>query len=167
MSQIDHEMIQATALKMVFDMLLLYGMEMFKSDAEDGKADDDGDNKGDEDDENMVIDFSFSDEAVSRGQDGDEATNKLLKILIEFLDHEVHNNTYFITALHYNKIIQSMVMREIAGEGLIKLLYSGRVLSQRTLARLLLLWFNPVMEDNSILRNLLGIFFPIFASIER
>lgn len=58
-------------------------------------------------------------------------------------------------------------MREIAGEGLVKLLYSGQVLSQRTLARLLLLWFNPVMEDNSILRNLLGTFFPIFGSIER
>ena len=93
MSQIDHEMIQATALKMVFDILLLYGMEMFKSDTENSKADgddDDGDDdKGDEDDENVVTDFSFSDEAVSRRQDGDEATNKLLKILIEFLDHEV------------------------------------------------------------------------------
>ena len=167
MSQIDHEMIQATALKMVFDMLLLYGMEMFKSDAEDGKADDEGDddNKGDEDDENVVTDFSFSDEAVGRRQDGDEATNKLLKILIEFLDHEVYNNMYFITALHCD--IQSMVMREIAGEGLSKLLYSGQVLSQRTLARLLLLWFNPVMEDSSILRNVLGTFFPMFASVER
>jgi len=58
-------------------------------------------------------------------------------------------------------------MREISGEGLIKLLYSGRVLSQRILARLLLIWFNPIMEDNSILRNLLGTFFPVFASTDR
>ena len=64
----------------------------------------DGDNKGDEDDENVVTDSSFSDEAVNRRQDGDEATNKLLKILIEFLDHEVHYYTlqdYIIICTEY------------------------------------------------------------------
>ena len=91
MSQIDHEMIQATALKMVFDILLLYGMEMFKSGIEDGEADDD--DEGDDEEDNEIVDLSFSDEAVDRQQDGDEATNKLLKILVEFLDHEVGNDT--------------------------------------------------------------------------
>ena len=48
-----------------------------------------------------------------------------------------------------------------------KLLYCGRVLSQRILARLLLLWFNPIIEDDTLLRSLLGTFFPAFAASDR
>ena len=91
-SQIDHEMIQITALKMVFDILLLYGMEMFRTTGDSGKDDDDDDdddNDETEGDEDIMADLSFSDEAVDKRQDGDEATHKLLKILLEFLDHEV------------------------------------------------------------------------------
>lgn len=89
MSQIDHEMIQITALKMVFDILLLYGMEMFRTTGDSGKDDDDDDDDEAEGDEDIMADLSFSDEAVDKRQDGDEATHKLLKILLEFLDHEV------------------------------------------------------------------------------
>ena len=35
-SQIDHEGVQATALKVVCDLLLLYGFEAFKSSHDDG-----------------------------------------------------------------------------------------------------------------------------------
>ena len=87
-SQIDHEMIQATALKMVFDILLLYGTKMFRSGGEDDEGDEEEDQERD-DDEDMMADLSFSDEAVDKRQDGSEATHKLLKILIDFLDHEV------------------------------------------------------------------------------
>ena len=167
-------MIQATALKMVFDILLLHGTEIFRSDDDDddGAHDDDdtvregNDDTVQEETDDLMADFIFSDEADGKRRDGDEATHKLLKILIDFLDHEVHTCSEMI---HNDSLLltQSVTMREIAGEGLIKLLYSGRVLNQRILARLLLLWFNPVMEDSSILRSLLGTFFPIFASVER
>ena len=36
MSQIDHEGVQATALKVVCDLLVLYGFEAFKSSSGDG-----------------------------------------------------------------------------------------------------------------------------------
>ena len=87
-SQIDHEMIQATALRMVFDILLLYGTELFRSCAEGDEAEE-ADDDIERDDDGVMADLSFSDEAIDKRQDGDEATHKLLKILVDFLDHEV------------------------------------------------------------------------------
>ena len=69
-SQIGHEMIQVTALKMVIDILMLFG-----TGAEGGKADD---VEGDDDaqgDEHVTADLSFADEAVDKRQEGDEVTH--------------------------------------------------------------------------------------------
>lgn len=41
-SQIDHEGVQATALKVVCDLLLLYGFEAFKSSRDDSDKSHDG-----------------------------------------------------------------------------------------------------------------------------
>ena len=95
-------MIQATALKMVFDILLLYGTEMFRSGAEGDKADEEDDIERDGDDA-MMADLSFADEAIDRRQDGDEATHKLLKILVDFLDHEVSSpRVMLLCVMHCN-----------------------------------------------------------------
>ena len=58
-------------------------------------------------------------------------------------------------------------MREISGEGLAKLLLSRRVISQKLLARLLVLWVDPSTDEEARLRAVLGIFFPAFASSDR
>lgn len=89
MSQIDHEMIQVTALKMVFDILLLHDTDLFRTDKKDVTATDDDDDDVQEEDGDVMADVTFSDEAVDKRQDGDEATHKLLKMLIDVLDHEV------------------------------------------------------------------------------
>lgn len=92
MSQIDHEMVQATALKMVFDILLLYGTEMFGSGVKDNGSGDDvtwGSDDVTQESDDVMANLSFPDEAVGKRQDGDEATQKLLRILVDFLDHEV------------------------------------------------------------------------------
>lgn len=39
---------------------------------------------------------------------------------------------------------QDTVMRQLAAEGLSKLLLSGRIASAHVLTRLILLWFNPI-----------------------
>jgi len=93
-------MIQATALKMVFDILLLYGTEMFRSGVKDDGTDDDDDvTQGSDDDydDDVIANLSFPDEAVGKRQDGDKATQKLLRILVDFLDHEVLKNSEMIT----------------------------------------------------------------------
>ena len=58
---------------------------------------------------------------------------------------------------------QSSELRGVAAEGLAKLMLCGRVLSARLLSRLVLLWYNPITEDDNRLRHCLGAFFPIFA----
>lgn len=62
---------------------------------------------------------------------------------------------------------QSVLLRGVVGEGLAKLLLSGRIISQKLLVRLLLLWYNPALQDEDGLRSMLGIFFPTFASSDR
>lgn len=62
---------------------------------------------------------------------------------------------------------QSNDLRNVAAEGLAKLLLSGRVLSAKLFLRLLLLWYNPTTEDDVNLRHCLGVFFPVFAFASR
>ncbi len=52
-------------------------------------------------------------------------------------------------------------------EGICKLLLSGRVRSAKLFARLVLLWFNPVVEDDVNLRQCIGVFLPAFAFASR
>ena len=55
----------------------------------------------------------------------------------------------------------------MAAEGLSKLLLAGRVCSSKLLSRLLLLWYNPIVEDDETLLQTLGVFFPLFAFANR
>ncbi len=55
----------------------------------------------------------------------------------------------------------------MAAEGLGKLLLSGHVCNPKLLSRLLLLWCNPITEDDTHLRHCLGAFFPIYAFANR
>lgn len=58
-------------------------------------------------------------------------------------------------------------LRTGAAEGLAKLMFSGRLVSSRLLSRLILLWYNPVTEEDLRLRHCLGVFFPMFAYASR
>ena len=60
-------------------------------------------------------------------------------------------------------VLQSCEVRSVVAEGLAKLLLSGRVVSAKLLSRLVLIWYNPVTEDDTLLRHCLGAFFPIYA----
>ncbi|XP_043224258.1 condensin complex subunit 3-like [Amphibalanus amphitrite] len=58
-------------------------------------------------------------------------------------------------------------VRGLVAEGLCKLLIHGRVTSARLLERLVLMWYNPLMDGDGFLRNMLGVFFPAFGSSGR
>ncbi|XP_071168942.1 condensin complex subunit 3-like [Mytilus edulis] len=77
--------------------------------------------------------------------DNSEQASKLVAFLTAFLDS------------------QNSELRTIAAEGMSKLMLSGRVVSSKILSHLLLLWYNPVTEDDTHLRHCLGTFLPIFA----
>uniref|UniRef100_A0A4W5LNU1 Nuclear condensin complex subunit 3 C-terminal domain-containing protein n=1 Tax=Hucho hucho TaxID=62062 RepID=A0A4W5LNU1_9TELE len=58
-------------------------------------------------------------------------------------------------------------LRTETAEGLAKLMYSGRISSAKLLSRLVLLWYNPVTEDDTRLRHCLGVFFQLYARESR
>ncbi|KAL1023964.1 hypothetical protein UPYG_G00049620 [Umbra pygmaea] len=54
-------------------------------------------------------------------------------------------------------------LRTETAEGLAKLMFCGRMTSAKLLSRLVLLWYNPVTEDDTRLRHCLGVFFQLYA----
>lgn len=94
MTQVDHESVQATAAKNIFDLLHLYGLEAFRA---QGKASVDG---SEADTESVATSLAAGDEE-EEPEDGhndtdenslDKATQKIINLLAQFLDQEV--NTY-------------------------------------------------------------------------
>lgn len=63
--------------------------------------------------------------------------------------------------------LQVADLRTEAAEGIAKLMYMGRIASPKFFSRLVLLWYNPVTEDDTRLRHCLGVFFQIYASESR
>ncbi|KAH0515794.1 Condensin complex subunit 3 [Microtus ochrogaster] len=135
--QIDDITIKISALKAIFDQLMTFGIEPFKTKkAKTVQCEGADINSGDEEEE---------------AEDAEEtATAKnVLKLLTDFLDSEVSE------------------LRTGAAEGLAKLMFSGLLVSSRILSRLILLWYNPVTEEDVRLRHCLGVFFPMFAFASR
>ncbi|XP_026127252.1 condensin complex subunit 3-like isoform X3 [Carassius auratus] len=73
----------------------------------------------------------------------------ILKMLSDFLDSEICE------------------LRTETAEGLARLMYCGRILSPKLLSRLVLLWYNPVTEDDQRLRHCLGVFLQLYARASR
>uniref|UniRef100_A0A8D2DBE3 Non-SMC condensin I complex subunit G n=1 Tax=Sciurus vulgaris TaxID=55149 RepID=A0A8D2DBE3_SCIVU len=134
--QIDDVTIKVSALKAIFDQLMAFGIEPFKTkkvkalQCEDAEVNCDGEQESAEVEETATA-------------------RNVLKLLSDFLDSEVSE------------------LRTGAAEGLAKLMFSGLLVSSRILSHLILLWYNPVTEEDVRLRHCLGIFFPVFAYASR
>ncbi|KAL4231186.1 hypothetical protein ACF0H5_008768 [Mactra antiquata] len=142
-SQIDVEIVRVTALKVLFDLLMLYGLEII--DASESSSTDASDDQ-DDNDTNMstVTDSTGKENDTSAG-----VASKLVAIIRSFLD------------------VESSELRTFAAEGLCKLMLTGRVISSKILSHLILLWYNPLSEDDTHLRDCLGTFFPLYALASR
>uniref|UniRef100_A0AAR2JLH0 Nuclear condensin complex subunit 3 C-terminal domain-containing protein n=1 Tax=Pygocentrus nattereri TaxID=42514 RepID=A0AAR2JLH0_PYGNA len=92
-----------------------------------------------------------SDLLNSDGQSEEEESpvHNILKMLSEFLDSEICE------------------LRTETAEGLAKLMYCGRIVSAKLLSRLVLLWYNPVTEEDQRLRHCLGVFLQLYARESR
>ncbi|KAM6220512.1 condensin complex subunit 3 [Rhynchocyon petersi] len=135
--QIDDVTVKISALKAIFDQLMMFGMEPFKA-----KKVTDPEKEGSE------VSSDGEEQELREAEETASAKN-VLKLLSDFLDDEVSE------------------LRTGAAEGLAKLLFSGLLVSSRILSRLVLLWYNPVTEDDVRLRHCLGVFFPMFAYASR
>ncbi|XP_005148525.2 condensin complex subunit 3 [Melopsittacus undulatus] len=138
--QVDDLKVKLSALKAIFDQLMLFGMEPFKARRGDDSQSGDGHTRN----ENC-------EEESEKIEEDEETTvvHNLLQLLSGFLDSEFPE------------------LRTDAAEGIAKLMFSGRLISAKLLSRLILLWYNPVTEEDTRLRHCLGVFFPLFAYANR
>ncbi|XP_054247530.1 condensin complex subunit 3 [Indicator indicator] len=138
--QVDNMQVKLSALKAIFDQLLLFGIEPFK--ARRGN---------DSESEDILLGTENSkEESETKEEEENIATvNNLLQLISTFLDSEFSE------------------LRTVAAEGIAKLMFSGRLVSAKLLSRLVLLWYNPMTEEDARLRNCLGVFFPLFAYATR
>ncbi|NXA31353.1 CND3 protein, partial [Eudromia elegans] len=137
--QIDDIRVKLSALKAIFDQLMLFGIEPFKT------------RRGSESQsEDVVIATEDCEEENKTIEKEDTAAiHSLLQLLSGFLDSEFSE------------------LRTEAAEGIAKLMVSGRLISAKLLSRLVLLWYNPMTEEDTRLRHCLGVFFPLFAYANR
>ncbi|XP_052636353.1 condensin complex subunit 3 isoform X2 [Harpia harpyja] len=138
--QIDNINVKLSALKAIFDQLMLFGIEPFK--ARRGN---------DSQSEDAHIRAENCEEESETIEEGEETAmiHSLLQLLSGFLDSEFSE------------------LRTETAEGIAKLMFSGRLISAKLLSRLVLLWYNPVTEEDTRLRHCLGVFFPLFAYANR
>ncbi|GFO14782.1 condensin complex subunit 3, partial [Plakobranchus ocellatus] len=134
-TQMDTPLVRATALKSIFDIILIFGLDSFNG--ED----------------------SYSQEKnpdAKQNKNGNEIAANASNASL-FSNNSVHE--------HVEDSKMSMIpeLRCVAAEGLSKLILSGRVVSAKLMSHLLLLWFNPLLEDDETLCQILGVFFPLFA----
>ncbi|XP_055241443.1 condensin complex subunit 3 isoform X6 [Gorilla gorilla gorilla] len=134
--QIDDVTIKISALKAIFDQLMTFGIEPFKT-------------KKIKTLHCEGTEINSDDEQESKEVEETATAKNVLKLLSDFLDSEVSE------------------LRTGAAEGLAKLMFSGLLVSSRILSRLILLWYNPVTEEDVRLRHCLGVFFPVFAYASR
>ncbi|XP_061100409.1 condensin complex subunit 3 isoform X1 [Conger conger] len=136
-AQLDEPKIRVSALKAVIDQLHLNGFDMVRQAPSPPAAPD----SGPEDPRGPTEDSADS--------EGESTVQSILRMLSEFLDSEISD------------------LRTEAAEGLAKLMYSGRLSSAKLLSRLVLLWYNPVTEDDTRLRHCLGVFFQLYSRDSR
>ncbi|KAK7466706.1 hypothetical protein BaRGS_00037193 [Batillaria attramentaria] len=152
-SQVDVECVRTTAVKSLFDLVHIYGLGAFE-DGPEGERGKDAENSADSSrdlmesrlEEDDTVAQESEEESSSNAQKGwSKTASNMIAILSSLLDSE------------------NGELRSVVAEGLAKLLMSGRVFSSTLLSHLLLLWYNPLAEDDAQLRHTLGTFFPIFA----
>ncbi|TSN95635.1 Condensin complex subunit 3 [Bagarius yarrelli] len=82
-------------------------------------------------------------------EEEDNPLQSILKLLAEFLDSEICE------------------LRTETVECVCKLLYCGRMVSVKLLTRLVLLWYNPLTEEDQRLRHCIGVFLQLYTHSHR
>ncbi|XP_047431028.1 condensin complex subunit 3 isoform X2 [Mugil cephalus] len=139
-AQLDEVKIRISALRAIIDLLLLFGFQLLSETPATQTAPSSQSPDKQEDDAAV---------AEGRGDAPEDTAQSVLVMLSEFLDCEMSD------------------LRTEAAEGLAKLMYTGRISSAKMFSRLVLLWYNPVTEDDTRLRHCLGVFFQLYARESR
>lgn len=139
-AQLDEVKIRISALRAIIDLLLMFGFQLLSDTAAPWTA------LPSQSPDRQEEDTPSADKKLVAQED---SAQSILVMLSQFLDSEVAD------------------LRTEAAEGIAKLMYMGRIASPKFFSRLVLLWYNPVTEDDTRLRHCLGVFFQIYASESR
>ncbi|KAM7008781.1 condensin complex subunit 3 [Tautogolabrus adspersus] len=139
-AQLDEIKIRISALRAIIDLLLLFGFQLLSDSAATQTAP--PSQSPDRQEEDAPV-------TEEKGDTPEDTSQSIIVMLSEFLDSEVSD------------------LRTETAEGLAKLIYTGRMSSAKMLSRLVLLWYNPVTEDDTRLRHCLGVFFQLYARESR
>ncbi|XP_030643568.1 condensin complex subunit 3 [Chanos chanos] len=142
-TQLDEPKIRISALRALVDQLLLNGFDILKDTPSSQPT---GQPRSPDDPDGQL------DEPMAQAPEMEEeqsTVQSILKMLSDFLDSEISE------------------LRTETAEGLAKLMYCGRISSPKLLSRLVLLWYNPVTEDDQRLRHCLGVFLQLYARESR
>ncbi|KAM7419228.1 hypothetical protein PAMA_016375 [Pampus argenteus] len=137
-AQLDEVKIRISALRAIIDLLLLFGFQLLSETAATQTAP-----------PSQSPEEEDAPPAEEKGDVPEDTAQSIVVMLSEFLDNEVSD------------------LRTETAEGLAKLIYTGRMSSAKMLSRLVLLWYNPVTEDDIRLRHCLGVFFQLYARESR
>ena len=135
--QVDQEVLQQSALEVLFDLVLVHGADTFAPEGEEEK-------KNDGEEETAEMDAPSSDSNLVNGRGP-----SVLTVLEKYLHCENGD------------------LRTIAVEGFARLLLLDHLASPQIFAHLVLLFFNPTTEEDTRLRQCLSVFFPAFAFSRR
>ncbi|KAK0049397.1 condensin complex subunit 3 [Biomphalaria pfeifferi] len=141
-SQVDSMQVRATALKVLFDIFHVYGSSAFSVSSESSRNL--SSNSIIDDSQNQEEDETSPGQATEETSQEDCAT-KILALLSSNLDSENPD------------------LRYIAAEGICKLLQVDRIVSSKLISHLVLLWYNPLIEEDVALIQILGTFFTMYA----
>uniref|UniRef100_A0A4W3HZX4 Non-SMC condensin I complex, subunit G n=1 Tax=Callorhinchus milii TaxID=7868 RepID=A0A4W3HZX4_CALMI len=141
-AQLDEAKVKISALEAVFDILQVFGIEAFKP--RNDKLQETPSEELENENEKSKAEEGVEEESKEPEVETD-TVNSILTLLTGYLDSETTD------------------LRTVAAEGLAKMLFAGRLVSPKLLSRLILLWYNPVTEEDTRLRHCLGVFFPLYA----
>ncbi|KAJ1523750.1 hypothetical protein ONE63_001583 [Megalurothrips usitatus] len=152
--QIANDEVCEVALKVTFDLLLLYGLETFQIREENGEA---STKKKSKKKKNLFVTDMYDEEFDTEEEESQETHTSL--------SSESNGNTSNLISMLTSLLDSaSTAMRNLAMEGLYKLLMACRISSSALLSRLILMWYSPVSEGDEALRQPLGAFLTMYSS---
>jgi len=132
-----------TTLKIIFDLFLVFGFEVFY------EKDEPSEKNGEGSEDNTLLEDK--DDTVEEGKE-DKGDGMIAKDLQEFVEHILEK---------FKGFLDDEVLRTVSAEGIAKLMYNGRLKDPLLFSHLLLLWYNPTTEGDP-LRHCLGMFFSTY-----
>ena len=155
-AHLDTPEVRITALNVIYDLLMWHGLPAFitNNDNENGEDGDTSEqSKLPQDDE-----LSNLESALESDQGCRLPTQK---------QFETHGGNSVVAILSQLLDDPDVEIRTRVAEGLCKLMMCGAISSPKLFTRLILIWYNPITEADGKLRNMLGTFFPLYASFSR